>query len=176
MGVTTTHPDKAYRGRNVDHHFICLLNSLQKLITTLPHKNRTHKKNRLEFFLYKKTSLAINGIILYTLLYHHWVLLPHSYGSKKKSPGANRRFSIVGRIIHRLLRFLWLLCTPGNVWRLDYKKYEVYICKIVLLMTTSGMMCIALISLLRIKVYVNRKLKLSQVILTFSFLLLLCQD
>lgn len=102
------------------HQILCKNHSA----TTFPHKkNRAHKRSRLEIFNKPNYSeLCCTLSLIITEFYYHTVM------ETKKSPGVNRQwFSIIGRIIHRLLRFLWLLCTPGNVWRLDYKKYEVCI-------------------------------------------------
>lgn len=134
------------------------------LTTLLPKKKRT-QKSRLELL---KISLAINWIVLYALLYLYWILLPHSNGNKKSS-GANRQwFSIIGRIIHRLLRFLWLLCALG---RLKIRLQEIWG-----LFLHDNILC----DFFRNGIYstdkpteykglCHMKLKLSQVIMTFSF-------
>lgn len=159
----------------MDHHFTCFSNSLQELLlTTLLHKNRAQKVG-WNFIL---TSLAINYIILYTLLYLLWILLPYSYGNKISS-GTNRQwFSIIGRIIQRLLRFLWRLYSLGYVWRLDYTQHKVFICMTVFLMTSSEMVFMALIGLQRTKVYVTGSWHLTfhKSCWPLVFSLLVCQN
>lgn len=88
MGVI--HPDKEYRGRNVDYHFICLSSPLQKLFYIPPclirRTEHIKKKSRLE--LKKKTpSHKLNYPVRSPLSSLNSITI--QLWKQKKSPGAN---------------------------------------------------------------------------------------